>query len=118
MYFVVMTQTTVGYGVPYSHQLNVTEMIFIMILQFSGIAMFSTIVNEVFSFKSEAKVEDMVKREKTELENLLFKLSTTFDNSGNHVKRLSKESLPGHVFDKSLMHIDDSIRYSTKLAFR
>ena len=32
MYFVVMTQTTVGYGVPYSYELNITEMVFIMIM--------------------------------------------------------------------------------------
>ena len=51
MYFVVMTQTTVGYGVPYSYELDITEMIFIMILQFSGIALFSTIVNEVFAYR-------------------------------------------------------------------
>ena len=60
LYFVVMTQTTVGYGVPYSYTLNNLEMIFIMIIQFSGIGLFSVIVNEVFSYKSETKVEDMV----------------------------------------------------------
>ena len=32
LYFVVMTQTTVGYGVPYSFTLNNLEMIFIMII--------------------------------------------------------------------------------------
>ena len=51
-----------------------------MIIQFSGIALFSTIVNEVFSYKTEAKVQDMLNIEQKELTDLLYELSTTFDD--------------------------------------
>ena len=54
-------------------------MIFVMIIQFSGIALFSTIVNEVFSYKTEARVQDMLNLEQKELTDLLYELSTTFD---------------------------------------
>ena len=44
--FIVMTQTTVGYGAPF--KFTALEMIFIMISQFCGQALFSMIVREVF----------------------------------------------------------------------
>ena len=46
MYFVVMTQTTVGYGAPY--EFTPYEKLFVMAAQFVGIALFSTITAEVF----------------------------------------------------------------------
>ena len=49
---------------------------------------------------------------------MLFQTARTFDNIGNHVRRINKSSLPDKVFDDSLMHIDDSIKYSTKIAFK
>ena len=41
-----MTQTTVGYGAPVKFKEN--EMLAVMAAQFVGIALFSTIVGEVF----------------------------------------------------------------------
>ena len=66
--FIVMTQTTVGYGAPYSfipekddpHPFTAPEMIFVMIAQFCGSALFSMIVGEVFQWRREATVEKMV----------------------------------------------------------
>ena len=51
------------------------------------------------------------------MEDLLFALSRIFDNSESHVRRQKKIGLEDAVFDLSLMHIDDIIRYSTKHAF-
>ena len=50
--------------------------------------------------------------------NMLFSLSRTFDNSESHVKRTKKIGLADEIFDESLMHIDDTIRYSIIHAFR
>ena len=49
----VMTQTTVGYGVPYDTDLYQHEMYYIMAVQFFGLALFSTISAEVFDYKTE-----------------------------------------------------------------
>ena len=54
-----MTQTTVGYGVPYP--IAKYEMIFVMIVQFCGGFLFSMITGEVFQWRREVTVEKMVK---------------------------------------------------------
>ena len=88
-----------------------------MISQFCGQALFSMIVREVFEWRYDTTVEKMVKSKKSEMENMLFLLSRTFDRSGPHVKRLRKIGLEDEVFDESLMHINCLIRYSTRHAF-
>ena len=50
--------------------------------------------------------------------NMLFILSRTFDQSVLHVNRAKKIGLADEIFDESLMHIDNTIRYSTIHAFR
>ena len=50
--------------------------------------------------------------------NMLFILSRTFDHSELYVNRKKKIGLADEIFDESLMHIDDTIRYSTIHAFR
>ena len=77
-YFVVMTQTTVGYGIIYS-QLTVGEMFYMMWVQFFGLALFSTITSEVFDYKTEVSVDKMIEKQSGEMEDLLFKLSRQFD---------------------------------------
>ena len=119
VYFTVMTMTTVGYGVPYS--LEVHEMWYMMVVQFFGLAIFSSITNEVFDFKKIQTVEHMVIHEKEELEQMLFYISRMLDNPNmiiarkNHNKKIG---LSDDIFDDSLVYIEDSIRYSTTNNFK
>ena len=51
--------------------------------------------------------------------DLLFSLSRTFDVKRKSVALRKKSAgLAGEVYDASLMHIEDVIRYSTNHAFR
>ena len=52
------------------------------------------------------------------MEDMLFKLSRTFDKSGKHVKRSKSVGLEDEIFDESLVHITCLIKYSTRHAFR
>ena len=89
-----------------------------MLIQFSGIALFSTITAEVFSYRTEVKVADWIKREQDEVEDMLFATARIFDEEKPHLKRISNDSLPDAVFENSLMHIEDNIKYSTERAFK
>ena len=64
-------------------------------------------------------VEAMVKKDKNMITSLLFYLSRIFDNPKMHIgPGIKRKALADEVFDDSLMYIEDSIRYSTKYAFR
>ena len=89
-----------------------------MLIQFSGIALFSTITAEVFSYRTEVNVADWIKREQDEVEDMLFATARIFDEEKPHLKRISNDSLPDAVFEDSLMHIEDNIKYSTERAFK
>ena len=49
---------------------------------------------------------------------MLFKTARTFDEERPYLKRISNDSLPDQVFENSLMHIEDNIKYSTERAFK
>ena len=60
---------------------------------------------------------EVINKEKDEVQDLLFTLARTFDEKKSHIRRINKASLPDDIFDDSLMHIEDTIKYSTMLAF-
>ena len=49
---------------------------------------------------------------------MLFATARSFDEEKPYLKRISNDSLPDDVFEDSLMHIEDNIKYSTERAFK
>ena len=59
IYFMIMTMSTVGYGVPYALSRGQKELM--MIVEFFGIALFTTVTNEVFNYRTSVNVDTLVK---------------------------------------------------------
>ena len=76
-----------------------------MITMFVGLAIFSTITNEVFDFRVQKTVESMVENESDIVENALFITSRFFDSAktrhGPHFKG-KKAGLADEVFETCL----------------
>ena len=58
LYFIVTTVTTVGYG-DYSAT-NTSERLFLIMLEFLGISVFSIIMGNITSLKSDTKISDII----------------------------------------------------------
>ena len=79
-YLIVMTITTVGYGVPFADGFNDYEKQYIMLVMFFGLAIFSAVKDQVFNYRVTLTVEMMLQDETENLEALLYKVSRIFQN--------------------------------------
>ena len=71
-YLIVMTITTVGYGVPFDDGFNDYEKRYIMLVMFFGLCIFSAVKDQVFNYRVTLTVEMMLQDEKENLEALLY----------------------------------------------
>lgn len=69
LYFVITTITTVEYG-EYSAYQN-GEIVFVMFLQLSGLAIYSNIMGAIMSIKIEKSAQDIINEKKGSIENFL-----------------------------------------------
>ena len=98
--------TTVGYG-EYNGSNN-KERIFLCIIMFFGLAMFTIIVNQTLNRREQTKVEDLVSDSNENIVNYLYNLS----------KRRKNISLDGDIYQDCKQAIEENLRYSTRETFK
>ena len=106
IYFMTTTMTTVGFGD--NKGMNESERIFLSIIMFFGLAMFTIIVNQVMSIRKVLKVEDLVAASNDNIIDYIYNLS----------KRRNTISLHGEIYQASMQAIEENLRYSTKETFK
>ena len=106
IYFMTTTMTTVGFGD--NKGMNESERIFLSIIMFFGLAMFTIIVNQVMSIRKVLKVEDLVAASNDNIIDYIYNLSM----------RRTTISLHGEIYQASMQAIEENLRYSTKETFK
>ena len=105
VYFMTTTMTTVGYGDIKGR--NPNEQIYLCIVIFVGIAMFTLITQQVLFLRKELTVEDLVKINQEKVNEFILQLDQTRPN-----KYLDEE-----IYEDCRTIIEESLRYSTKATF-
>lgn len=102
IYFTTTTMTTIGYGDTNGD--TEIEMVYLMILFFTGIGIFTVIQNEVFNYITEESVESLVEAETEKLHTFLANMSSVIKG-----KWLNEE-----IFNDCITNMEETVRFSTK----
>lgn len=103
VYFMVTTISTVGYGSAHYHAFIDTdghwaaEMAYMTFLTASGILLFSSVTNEIFSYKTLLSVDQLVAQSTADMENFLNELES----------RQKNRNLPPEIIDQCKEYIED-----------
>lgn len=102
--------TTVGYGDYYAPNNNLIsaprEMVFVMILQFLGILIFSLVSNQVQQVEKVVNVQQLVNEKVDDLEMWLF-----------GVDRAREQKMSDDIYDSAIDFVKTSIRFSARELF-
>ena len=105
LYFMTTTMTTVGYGD--IKGLNIYEQLFLCVVIFCGIAMFTLITGQVLGYKKEPTVEDFAKIINSNVKDLLINLSQIRTDKWFHKQ----------LYEECKTVIEEAQRYSTQRTF-
>jgi len=111
LFFMTTTISTIGYGdqsaIRGSDAQWELEMCYMMIVISGGIILFSSVTNEIFSFKRQPSVHEIVKQKSDEIEYFFLEISA----------RVANRHLEDHIFRDGKRHVEQSVRQSTGLHF-
>ena len=106
LYFISTTMTSVGYG-----DINAwtyeDSMVVVYCTQFFGILGFALVKDQVFSAKSTAKIDDIVKAVSDDMEDALFRID-----------KIREGDLPNQMYDEASVDIGVVYRFSIKESFK
>ncbi len=103
LYFIATTMTTVGYG-DYTAGEPASQKMFMMFMEFFGIAVFTMIQQKILNLQSEVDQNARDKEIAEEIEGMCFDIDRT----------LAKKHLEQIIYDMTIESTKGSLQYSTE----